>query len=127
MRTRRDVHIQVAIESGQYMWLVDAANESGTTVNKMISAGICALKAYRETYAKVPAPFIEHLPVVYGGGGDHETIPIQMGTKLKDAEREIVLRTFSYCKMDQRETAITLGVCSKTIRKKLTIYSEDYD
>ena len=131
MNSKNTVHIWVEIPSNLYSWLYNTAQESKTTVDNLIKAGICALQAYRETCSHdnkdslVVNPDVD--PVTLCESSDPSQISIMLGTTLKDAERHILLETLSYCKFSQINTARMLAVSSRTVRNKLSAYSEEND
>lgn len=60
---------------------------------------------------------MEELPVV----------AIQIGTKLRDAERQLILATYRHQLGDKRRTAAILDISLKTLYNKLNEYNDITD
>lgn len=69
---------------------------------------------------------VEHLPESAGGsGGSANTVEIQVGTTIADAEKELILRTLDQTDNNKAEAARRLAVDVKTIRNKLKAWGID--
>jgi DNA-binding NtrC family response regulator len=64
----------------------------------------------RETLAPLHAP------------PDNPSITVTIGTPLSLAARELILSTLEYCGGERKRTAEMLGICTKTLYKRLREY-----
>jgi transcriptional regulator with PAS, ATPase and Fis domain len=66
---------------------------------------------------------LEDLPPSVNPDGDEgDTIRIGVGTRLDEAEREIIRSTLAACKGNKTRTAEILGIGRKTLHRKITDY-----
>lgn len=69
---------------------------------------------------------LDDLPPTIGRGDDEsDTIRISVGSRLDDAEREVIRSTLASCNGNKTRTAEVLGIGRKTLHRKISEYGLD--
>ena len=96
-------------------WLPQpAAVPAATTAPPAATAGTAFAPA---PAAHAEAPTTRHAPEPGA-----PTLSIALGTRLADAERQLILATFAHCERHKERTAATLGISMKTLYNRLKEY-----
>jgi two-component system, NtrC family, response regulator AtoC len=53
------------------------------------------------------------------------TITVQVGTSIAEAERQLILATFAHCGHNKERTAAALGISLKTLYNRLKEFAND--
>jgi DNA-binding NtrC family response regulator len=57
--------------------------------------------------------------------GSVQTITVQVGTSIAEAERQLILATFAHCGHNKERTAAALGISLKTLYNRLKEFAND--
>jgi two-component system, NtrC family, response regulator AtoC len=78
--------------------------------------------------ASVPAAVTAAAPVSEAPAASAETgqtITVQVGTSIAQAERQLILATFEHCGHNKERTAAALGISLKTLYNRLKEFAND--
>ena len=67
---------------------------------------------------------LSDLPPVVSRSHGENTIEIELGSTMDEAEKKIILSTVAYCKGNKSKAADVLGLGRKTIIRKMQEYAE---
>jgi DNA-binding NtrC family response regulator len=89
------------------------------------------LPANNPSMAAAPAtgaaalPVVESVPQAAPSAQNGNTITVQVGTSIAEAERQLILATFAHCGHNKERTAAALGISLKTLYNRLKEFAND--
>jgi DNA-binding NtrC family response regulator len=84
------------------------------------SPGMASAAAASAPTASIAEPPLQATPAQNGN-----TITVQVGTSIAEAERQLILATFAHCGHNKERTAAALGISLKTLYNRLKEFAND--